>query len=88
MMLLLLGHFSYCVVAVYWLNIDHLLYDRLLIQYKQCGMRFMDDALGRKEMEDHLDMHFRQNHKASQNIGHARHSCSWFVDLQVCFSLN
>ena len=51
-------------------------------------MGFTDDALGRKEMEDHLDMHFRQNCKASQNIGHARHSRSWFVDLQVRFSLN
>ena len=36
MMLLLLGRSSYCVVAVYWPNIDHLLYDRLPIQCKQC----------------------------------------------------
>jgi len=37
-------------------------------------------------MEDHLDMHFRQNRKASQNIGRG-HSRSWFVDLQVRFFL-
>ena len=53
---------------------------------KQCGVRFTDDVLGKKEMEDHLDMHFRQNHKANQNIGHGC-SCSWFVDLEVCFLL-
>lgn len=67
-------------------NIDHLLYDRLPVQCKQCGVRFTDDTLGKKEMEDHLDMHFRQNRKASQNIGRG-HSRSWFVDLQVRFLL-
>ncbi|KAG0709743.1 hypothetical protein DFH29DRAFT_885631 [Suillus ampliporus] len=61
-------------------NVDHLLYDRLPIQCKQCGIRFTDDTLGKKEMEDHLDMHFRQNRKANQNIGRG-HSRSWFVDL-------
>jgi pre-mRNA cleavage complex 2 protein Pcf11 len=28
-------------------------------------------------MQDHLDMHFRQNRKANQNIGRG-HSRSWF----------
>ncbi|KAG1755588.1 hypothetical protein EDB19DRAFT_1662099 [Suillus lakei] len=61
-------------------NIDRLLYDRLPAQCKQCGIRFSDDTLGKKELEDHLDMHFRQNRKANQNIGRG-HSRSWFVDL-------
>ena len=33
-------------------------------------------------MQDHLDMHFRQNHKANQNTGHG-HSCSWFIEVNV-----
>ena len=33
-------------------------------------------------MEDHLDMHFRQNRKANQNMGRG-HSRSWFVTLEV-----
>lgn len=33
-------------------------------------------------MEDHLDMHFRQNRKANQSLGRG-HSRSWFVDLDV-----
>ena len=33
-------------------------------------------------MQDHLDMHFRQNRKANQNIGRG-HSRSWFVTLEV-----
>jgi hypothetical protein len=67
-------------------NIVHLLYDRLPVQCKQCGVRFTDDTLGKREMEDHLDMHFRQNRKANQNIGRG-HSRSWFVDLHVRFFL-
>ncbi|KAG1901129.1 uncharacterized protein F5891DRAFT_936818, partial [Suillus fuscotomentosus] len=53
-------------------------------QCKQCGVRFLDDTLGKKEMEDHLYMHFRQNCKANQSLGHG-HSRSWFVDLDVQF---
>lgn len=33
-------------------------------------------------MDDHLDMHFRQNCKANQNIGR-RHSPSWFIGIEV-----
>ena len=57
-------------------DIVHLLYDRLPIQCKQCGIRFADDSAGK------LDMHFRQNRKANQNMGRG-HSCSWFVTLEV-----
>jgi pre-mRNA cleavage complex 2 protein Pcf11 len=32
-------------------------------------------------MDDHLDMHFRQNRKANQNIGRG-HSRSWFIGLE------
>jgi pre-mRNA cleavage complex 2 protein Pcf11 len=45
-------------------------------------MRFQDSSVGKKKMEDHLDMHFRQNRKASQNIGRG-HSRSWFIALEV-----
>jgi hypothetical protein len=39
-------------------------------------------------MEDHLDMHFKQNRKANQNIGRG-HSRSWFVGVDVrCFSFS
>ncbi|KAH7929411.1 hypothetical protein BV22DRAFT_1029463 [Leucogyrophana mollusca] len=62
-------------------SIVHFMYERLSVQCKQCGIRFSDDALGKKDMESHLDMHFRQNRKANQNIGRG-HSRSWFVGLE------
>ncbi|EGO02188.1 hypothetical protein SERLA73DRAFT_159205 [Serpula lacrymans var. lacrymans S7.3] len=61
--------------------IVHFLFDRLPVQCKQCGIRYADNATGRKDMEDHLDMHFRQNRKANQNIGRG-HSRSWFVGIE------
>jgi pre-mRNA cleavage complex 2 protein Pcf11 len=63
-------------------RIPALLYDRLPSQCKQCGQRFSDSATGKKELDDHLDMHFRQNRKASQDIGRG-HSRSWFVTVDV-----
>lgn len=51
-------------------------------QCKQCGIRFADNLLGKKMIEDHLDMHFRQNRKANQNVGRG-HSRSWFVAVDV-----
>lgn len=59
-----------------------LLYDRLPLVCKQCAQRFPDDAAGKKRMQDHLDLHFRQNRKASQNTGRG-HSRSWFVGIEV-----
>ena len=56
--------------------------DRLPIQCKQCGIRFADYSAGKLDMQNHLDMHFRQNHKANQNMG-CGHSCNWFVTLEV-----
>jgi len=38
-------------------------------------------------MENHLDMHFRQNRKANQNIGRG-HSRSWFVGVEVCSNVD
>jgi pre-mRNA cleavage complex 2 protein Pcf11 len=58
------------------------LYDRLPAQCKQCGVRFSDDTSGKKAMDDHLDMHFRQNRKVNQNQGRG-HSRSWFVNIEV-----
>lgn len=58
-------------------------YGRLPVQCKQCGVRFADSVLGKKNMQEHLDMHFRQNRKAQENAGRG-HSRSWFVALEVC----
>jgi pre-mRNA cleavage complex 2 protein Pcf11 len=58
------------------------LYDRLPVQCKRCGIRFADNSVGKKEMQDHLDMHFRQNRKARQNTG-SGHSRSWFIGVDV-----
>ncbi|GBE79674.1 hypothetical protein BKA93DRAFT_758248 [Sparassis latifolia] len=57
------------------------LYDKLPIQCKQCGIRFVDGPKGKKKMEDHLDMHFRQNRKASQAVGRG-HSRGWFISVE------
>ncbi|TFY83951.1 hypothetical protein EWM64_g78 [Hericium alpestre] len=62
-------------------NIVHFLYERLPTQCKQCGLRFSDTKLGKEKMEQHLDMHFRQNRKANQNVGRG-HSRSWFISLE------
>ncbi|KAF7352696.1 CID domain-containing protein [Mycena venus] len=62
-------------------DIVEFLYDRLAAQCKQCGIRFPDTIFGKKRMEDHLDMHFKQNRKANQNIGRG-HSRSWFVGVE------
>ncbi|KAF8605411.1 hypothetical protein BDV93DRAFT_521727 [Ceratobasidium sp. AG-I] len=55
-----------------------MLYNRLPLQCKQCAMRFPAGEAGKKSMEDHLDLHFKQNRKASQNTGRG-HSRSWFI---------
>ncbi|KAF8528963.1 hypothetical protein BU17DRAFT_80117 [Hysterangium stoloniferum] len=54
------------------------LYEHMPLQCKQCAIRFPEGPAGKKHMEDHLDMHFRQNQKASQSIGRG-HNRSWFV---------
>lgn len=59
------------------------LYDMLSSQCKQCGIRFSDSSLGKKRMEDHLDMHFRQNRKTTQGAGRG-HSRGWFIGAEVC----
>ncbi|KAI5996628.1 hypothetical protein EDC04DRAFT_2872364 [Pisolithus marmoratus] len=51
------------------------------MQCKQCGLRFSDDLSGKKRMDDHLDMHFRQNSGVGQNVGRG-HSRCWFVSLE------
>lgn len=63
-------------------KIVHFLYDRMPVQCKQCGLRFSDTAQGKRAMQEHLDMHFRQNRKASQSIGRG-HSRSWFLGAEV-----
>jgi len=60
----------------------HFLYDRMPVQCKQCGLRFSDTAQGKRAMQEHLDMHFRQNRKASQSVGRG-HSRSWFLGAEV-----
>ncbi|KAI5989236.1 hypothetical protein EDC04DRAFT_2873166 [Pisolithus marmoratus] len=53
------------------------------MQCKQCGLRFSDDLCGKKQMDNHLDMHLRQNSGVRQNVGR-RHSRCWFISLEVC----
>jgi pre-mRNA cleavage complex 2 protein Pcf11 len=62
--------------------IVEILYDSLPSQCKQCGIRFAGGAVGKKALDDHLDIHFRQNRKASQNVGRG-HSRSWFISIEV-----
>lgn len=62
--------------------IRDLLYSKLSSQCKQCGIRFADTPAGKDSMQEHLDMHFRQNRKANQNLGRG-HSRSWFVAVEV-----
>lgn len=66
--------------------ITKLMYERLPAQCKQCGIRFPDGDAGKKDMDDHLDMHFRQNRKASQNAGRG-HNRSWFISIEVSLSM-
>ncbi|PBL02396.1 hypothetical protein ARMGADRAFT_980989 [Armillaria gallica] len=61
--------------------IRDLLYSKLSSQCKQCGIRFADTPAGKDSMQEHLDMHFRQNRKANQNLGRG-HSRSWFVAVE------
>lgn len=63
-------------------NIVHFLYDCMPVQCKQCGLRFSDTSQGKKAMQEHLDMHFRQNRKASQSVGRG-YSRSWFLGAEV-----
>ena len=57
--------------------------DRLSSQCKQCGIRFPATKEGKMTMDDHLDMHFRQNRsKANQKMG-LGHSRSWFIGIEV-----
>ena len=66
--------------------VTRFLYENLPSQCKQCGIRFLGDAVGKKKMQDHLDMHFNQNRKASQAVGRG-YSRSWFVGIDVCSPL-
>jgi len=62
------------------------LYGSMGSRCKQCGIRFAGTALGRKELDDHLDMHFQQNRRATQNMGRG-HSRGWFTSLDVSATL-
>lgn len=62
------------------------LYDDLSSQCKQCAVRFGGDAAGKKKLQDHLDVHFRQNRDASQAQGRG-YGRMWFAGIDVCFRL-
>ncbi|KAG8821795.1 hypothetical protein FRC19_007243 [Serendipita sp. 401] len=47
-------------------------------QCNECGMRFPAGEDGKTKLRHHLDQHFRQNTKATDNIGRG-YSRSWFV---------
>ncbi|KAJ3568610.1 hypothetical protein NP233_g5605 [Leucocoprinus birnbaumii] len=62
-------------------NVSDFLYDYLALQCQQCGIRYPDTTIGKKRLEDHLDLHFRQNRKLSQNVGRG-HDRSWFTSVE------
>ncbi|KZT74323.1 hypothetical protein DAEQUDRAFT_807469 [Daedalea quercina L-15889] len=62
-------------------HVVELMYDRLPVQCKQCGIRFPDGPTSKKMMDDHMDMHFKQNKKAGQAVSRG-HSRSWFVTVE------
>lgn len=47
-------------------------------QCNECGIRFPAGEDGKVKLRDHLDQHFRQNTKSSENVGRG-FSRSWFV---------
>lgn len=47
-------------------------------QCNECGMRFPAGEDGKVKLRDHLDQHFRQNTRATENVGRG-FSRSWFV---------
>jgi pre-mRNA cleavage complex 2 protein Pcf11 len=63
-------------------NIISMMYERLPLKCNQCATRFSDDEVGSKARDDHLDLHFRQNRRASQTVGRG-HCRSWFVGTDV-----
>jgi pre-mRNA cleavage complex 2 protein Pcf11 len=61
--------------------VPDLLYDYLSLQCQQCGIRYPDTTLGKKQLEDHLDLHFKQNRKLNQSLGRG-HDRSWFTNVE------
>lgn len=62
------------------------LYEAQPLRCKQCAVRFPENNLGKKKMDEHLDMHFRQNRRVKDTGGRGI-SRSWFSNIQVCFWL-
>lgn len=58
-----------------------LLYEKLPNQCRQCALRFSNDNIGKKKMQDHLDLHYRQNIRAKEAAGRG-HSRSWFLSAE------
>lgn len=52
------------------------------MQCKQCAIRFADGPSGKKKLQDHLDMHFKNNRRAKESVGRG-HSRSWFISVDV-----
>lgn len=67
-------------------RIAELLYAADSEQCKQCGLRFPQTPYGKDVFQQHLDTHYQQNRKVNDNLGRG-YSRSWFVAVEVCFSL-
>lgn len=50
-------------------DVKTFLYDRLPGQCKQCGLRFSGSPSARQQLQEHLDLHFKQNRQASKSAG-------------------
>ncbi|KAH8922214.1 hypothetical protein BT69DRAFT_1282456, partial [Atractiella rhizophila] len=49
-----------------------LLYDRFGVQCKQCGRRYLEGKKGRRDLDDHLDFHYRLNKQVREGISRAQ----------------
>ncbi len=79
---LVLHYLTTCISDDPNVSVPNYLYDYLPLQCQQCGIRYPDTTLGKQRLEDHLDLHFRQNRKLNQNLGRG-HDRSWFTSVEV-----
>lgn len=54
------------------------LYDRFPLQCQQCGLRFFETPSGRRQMDAHIDWHFRHRRRVREGAQRT-HGRSWLV---------
>jgi pre-mRNA cleavage complex 2 protein Pcf11 len=58
----------------------NILYGAIGLQCRQCGLRFPKTDLGKSEMEEHMDWHFRANRRAKDTTKRMV-SREWYLDV-------